>query len=87
MANELNQNGRGGYQIDKITNTKGGVTLNAYMCAEREMCEESKNWSLDRQVLNEWPQINIMEYFLSLVRPSTPEHHRQQGKCHCFLSS
>ena len=43
MANELNQNGRGGYQIDKITNTKGGVTLNAYMCAEREMCEESKN--------------------------------------------
>ena len=35
MANEQSQNGRGEYQIDEITYTKG-ATLNAYKCVKGE---------------------------------------------------
>ena len=33
------------YQIDKITNAKGGGTQNAYMCAQEGMLEGLKNRS------------------------------------------
>ena len=33
------------YQIDEVTYTKGGGTLNAYMCAQEGMWEGSKNRS------------------------------------------
>ena len=36
-------------------------------------------------VLNGWPQTNVVGYFCGLVRPSTLEHHHQQGRCGCFL--
>ena len=46
-----------------------------------------KNRSLETYALNRWPQKNFVKYFLALLWPSTLEHHRQQGKCHCFLPS
>ena len=42
MAKEPSQNVRGGYQIDEFTYAKGGVVLNAYMCAQGEMWKGSK---------------------------------------------
>ena len=45
MVNEESENGRRGYQIVKITCTKSGDTLNAYMCAQGGIWEELKDRS------------------------------------------
>ena len=43
--------------------------------------------SVVRYVRSKWMALNkcCEKFFCALVRPSTLEHHRQQGKCSCFL--
>ena len=45
--------------------------------------------SVLRYVRNKWiaPKNFNGIFFCALVGPDTLEHHRQQGKCRCFLPS
>ena len=60
------------------------VTLNAYIFLQGRGAEKS----LLRYVRTNWMAPNkCCGIFCALVRPSTLKHHRQQGKCRCFLPS
>ena len=64
--------------------TAEAVTLNAYICLQGRGAEKS----LLSYVRAKWMAPNkCCRIFCALVRPSTLKHHRQQGKCRCFLPS